>query len=141
MPADPLLQQIPLIVSPFFNPPKAVVLPFEYKPLPSRLPATSITRDNLDAWKAECQGVKAQLERFGEQDTLAYKEWQASISKVAPGYLESGTHLLVPRKQPSASAGTTAGCTTGRTGSPTTGGGGPTTGGSDIDQAFTGLRF
>ncbi|KXX76554.1 hypothetical protein MMYC01_206275 [Madurella mycetomatis] len=38
----PLLQQLPLTVSPFVNLPTATTLPYTYKPMPSALPASSI---------------------------------------------------------------------------------------------------
>ncbi|KAK4099554.1 hypothetical protein N658DRAFT_517267 [Parathielavia hyrcaniae] len=39
----PLLQQIPLTVSPFVKLPTATTLPYQYKPMPSTLPPSSIT--------------------------------------------------------------------------------------------------
>ncbi|KAL2131046.1 hypothetical protein VTI74DRAFT_5609 [Chaetomium olivicolor] len=37
----PLLQQVPLTVSPFVNLPSATTLPYQYKPMPSTLPASA----------------------------------------------------------------------------------------------------
>ncbi|AEO62994.1 uncharacterized protein THITE_17733, partial [Thermothielavioides terrestris NRRL 8126] len=39
----PLLQQVPLTVSPFVTLPAATTLPYQYKPLPSTLPPSVIT--------------------------------------------------------------------------------------------------
>ncbi len=103
--AHPLLAQIPLIVSPFYNPPKAVTLPFNYKPLPPQLPETNVTKDNLEAWIAECQHVKNEIESYGTKEKEAYEEWHNNVvRRLAPGYLGGSNTLLTPQRRTQAAA-------------------------------------
>jgi len=94
------LAQIPLIVSPVYNPPKAVTLPFNYKPLPPQLPETNVTQDNLEAWITECKHVKEEITQYGTQEKQAYQEWHNNvIRKLAPGYLGGSNTLLTPQRR------------------------------------------
>lgn len=94
--AHPLLAQIPLIVSPFYNPPKAVTLPFSYKPLPSQLPETNVTKENLEAWISECKHAKEGVLNYGAREKQAYEEWHTNVvRRLAPGYLGGGSNILL----------------------------------------------
>lgn len=92
-------------MSPFYNPPKAVTLPFNYKPLPPQLPETNVTKDNLEAWISECTQVKEDIKSYGEKEKKAYDEWHNNVvRKLAPGYLGGSNTLLTPqRRTPQAS--------------------------------------
>ncbi|KAM9926660.1 hypothetical protein OXX59_003047 [Metschnikowia pulcherrima] len=101
---DPLLQQVPLIRNPAFQPPRPITLNADYGKLLSTLPMSvvppkaAISRDELDAWKRDLEKV----EKDGlnpekrEEEIKVYKDWLSGVQrKVAPGF---SFDVMTPRK-------------------------------------------
>lgn len=92
---DPLLQQVPLLKNPAFQPPKPVTLNTNYAKLIPNLPASvlppqmSLTEEDLEAWKNDLEEFK-KTKLFTDSLKQAQKEYQdwlkAVQRKVAPGF-------------------------------------------------------
>ncbi|GBL51780.1 hypothetical protein ACI3LY_003439 [Candidozyma auris] len=92
---DPLLQQVPLIKNPAFQPPKPITLNTNYAKLIPNLPASvippevTINKEDIEAWIADLQKFKK--EKFDSEEKKRaiqkYEEWLKSVQrKVAPGF-------------------------------------------------------
>ncbi len=115
---------MPLIISPFYNPPKQVSLPSSYKSLPQQLAPSlyysnyrnnaaslnaedaknsAITKD-IESWIGEIENIKNSIESFGAAEEAQYKKWlNENIKHYAPGYLDSvttGDGILKPKQTP-----------------------------------------
>ncbi|KAK9321220.1 hypothetical protein V1517DRAFT_181717 [Lipomyces orientalis] len=99
------LSQIPLIISPFLKIPQPVALPLNYAPLPRGLPPSSAALFN--EVKAVVASVEEQQRLASEQQNRAKQkvsQWESDVlhqetmeqRRIAPGYLDSGVHILHP---------------------------------------------
>ncbi|KAK3997526.1 hypothetical protein QBC44DRAFT_354553 [Cladorrhinum sp. PSN332] len=125
----PLLQQVPLTVSPFVNLPSATTLPYTYKPMPSTLPPSSVgitsTSDDSNANKpryvisssghaahpddilASCRALHAHISKLqadAEAEIKAIDERirareLAEKRRLAPGWLDSDVRVLEPERK------------------------------------------
>ncbi|KAF1363576.1 hypothetical protein EJ07DRAFT_162809 [Lizonia empirigonia] len=120
----PLLAQVPLTVSPFLSLPHSVPLPYSYVALPSTLPP-SILQQNPDADPNQppqyvtsssgqsahpdsilrsCVALQEHLAKLESEARKTLQEYRARREKeeldekrrVAPGWLDSGVHILKP---------------------------------------------
>ncbi|KAH9859349.1 hypothetical protein IAQ61_011130 [Plenodomus lingam] len=119
----PLLAQVPLTLSPFLSLPTAIPLPYSYKTLPSTLPP-SITQPNSshpsqppayvqsstgttatpDEILTSCLALQQHLAKLEADARRTLQEWEdkrereelAEKRRVAPGWLDSGVHILKP---------------------------------------------
>ncbi|KAK4175160.1 hypothetical protein QBC36DRAFT_312275 [Triangularia setosa] len=126
--SHPLLQQVPLTVSPFVNLPTATTLPYTYKPMPSALPpsASGITSDSsgeanqpkyvvspsghaahpndiIASCRALCDHI-AKLTSDAEAEIRAIDERikaaeLAEKRRLAPGWLDSDVRVLQPERK------------------------------------------
>ncbi|VVT51435.1 uncharacterized protein SAPINGB_P003095 [Magnusiomyces paraingens] len=104
--AHPILSQIPLIISPFLHPPKAVTLPFNFNKLPSALPASAVTSEAVDYISTDSQQFAEFVENQHIQRKQHYEQWINDVvqqdlrekRKIAPGYLDSTNRILQPVK-------------------------------------------
>ncbi|CCH44254.1 Multivesicular body sorting factor 12 [Wickerhamomyces ciferrii] len=72
----------------------------EREPLPTQLPGTNVTQDNLEAWITECGNVKEEIKNYGAKEKEAYQTWHESVvRKLAPGYIGGSNTLLTPQKK------------------------------------------
>ncbi|KAI2622148.1 hypothetical protein GGS26DRAFT_567900 [Hypomontagnella submonticulosa] len=125
----PLLAQVPLTVSPFVSLPTAATLPYTYKTMPSTLPipASGVTGASDEKVKyvvaqsghaahpddivASCKALQAHITRMQEESERLLRELEERIKarelaekrRVAPGWLDSETHLLQPERRPGSS--------------------------------------
>ncbi|KZM19971.1 uncharacterized protein EKO05_0009978 [Ascochyta rabiei] len=120
----PLLAQVPLTVSPFLSLPHSVPLPYSYVTLPSTLPP-SILQQNAsadpsqppqyvtsssgqsahpDAILRSCVALQEHLDQLEIEARKTLQAFRARREKeeldekrrVAPGWLDSGVHILKP---------------------------------------------
>lgn len=95
-----MLQQVPLIKASFFNPPKPVKLPADYIQLPSRVPETRVTRQDLESWVQECETAQSDIRNYGKEDIEKYEKWNDRVVKqMAPGYIGGSDMLLTPQRK------------------------------------------
>lgn len=100
-----MLAQIPLIISPFIQPPKAVTLPFNFNKLPPSIPPPA----SCSVADVENIGNNArQVEEFIENSRTKlkdeYHQWRTAVERkeveekrrIAPGYLDTGNRMLQP---------------------------------------------
>lgn len=125
-----MLAQVPLTVSPFVSLPTAATLPYTYKTMPSTLPppATGITgaTDEKPQYVvsqsghaahpndiiASCKALQAHVTKLKEDADRELKALEERIReaelaekrRVAPGWLDSETHLLQPERKPGTEA-------------------------------------
>lgn len=122
--SHPLLAQVPLTVSPFISLPTSITLPYTYKTLPSTLPTSSTgtaTADDKsqyvvsasghaahpDVIIASCKALQAYVQKVQDDADKELKAWQDAIDarelaekrRVAPGWLDSNTHILEPERK------------------------------------------
>lgn len=90
---------MPLIRNPSFQPPKAITLNSNYAKLLATLPSTvmppkmTLTRENLEAWIADLERVRADI--GGKSEVEQYEQWQATLlRKAAPGF--SVDNIMTP---------------------------------------------
>ncbi|KAF9691463.1 hypothetical protein EKO04_010657 [Ascochyta lentis] len=120
----PLLAQVPLTVSPFLSLPHSVPLPYSYVTLPSTLPP-SILQQNAsadptqppqyvtsssgqsahpDAILRSCVALQKHLDQLESEARRTLQQFRERREKedldekrrVAPGWLDSGVHILKP---------------------------------------------
>lgn len=113
-----MLQEFPLMVSPFYRPPHQITLPSNYRSLPKQLPISvyysnystispqtteesikenSIIKD-INSWKNEISLLKAEIIDNHKPDKVAYDRWiNENINHFAPGFLNSNQSLLKPK--------------------------------------------
>lgn len=104
--AHPILSQIPLIISPFLHPPKAVTLPFNFNKLPSALPASAVTVDAVNYIATDSQQFADFVGAQHAQRKQHYDKWMNGVverdlkekRKIAPGYLDSTNRILQPTR-------------------------------------------
>ncbi|CAG8956495.1 hypothetical protein HYFRA_00003881 [Hymenoscyphus fraxineus] len=120
----PLLEQVPLTVSPFVSLPSARPLPPSYKTLPSRLPPSSTGSSSSSEEKSKyvvsnsghaahpndiiksCNDLKAYIQKMQDDADKELKAWNDAIAardlaekrRVAPGWLDSDARILEPEK-------------------------------------------
>ncbi|CAG8980761.1 hypothetical protein HYALB_00011339 [Hymenoscyphus albidus] len=120
----PLLEQVPLTVSPFVSLPSARPLPPSYKTLPSRLPLSSTGASSSSEEKSKyvvsnsghaahpndiiksCNDLKAYIQKMQDDADKELKAWDDAIAardlaekrRVAPGWLDSDARILEPEK-------------------------------------------
>ncbi|KAJ4373660.1 hypothetical protein N0V86_007803 [Didymella sp. IMI 355093] len=119
----PLLAQVPLTVSPFLSLPHSVPLPYSYVTLPSTLPPSILQQNQSDPSQPpqyvqsasgqtahpdqilrSCTALQehlAKLESDARKTLQSFKERRekeelAEKRRVAPGWLDSGVHILKP---------------------------------------------
>lgn len=119
----PLLAQVPLTVSPFLSLPHSVPLPYSYVTLPSTLPPSVLQTNQSnpseppqyvqsasgqtahpDQILRSCTALQehlAKLEADARKTLEQYKQRKAAEDlaekrRVAPGWLDSGVHILKP---------------------------------------------
>jgi hypothetical protein len=111
----PLLAQVPLTISPFLSLPTATPLPYSYKSLPSTLPPSILQSPDYvtssagtsaapDAILQSCLALKQHLQKLEADARKTLKEWEdkrkaedlAEKRRLAPGWLDSGVHILKP---------------------------------------------
>ncbi len=94
-----MLSQIPLIISPFYHPPKAITLPYNYSSLPKSLPKEAVSNEDIDAWVSEVNYLKKNIIGIEEKREATYKGWEENVARrVAPGYLGHEGSVLTPLK-------------------------------------------
>ncbi|KAL1902795.1 hypothetical protein Sste5346_000706 [Sporothrix stenoceras] len=126
--SHPLLEQVPLTVSPFVHMPRATTLPYRYKTMPSALPPSVIEAGggakspyvtspaaNLSAHPddilAKCRALHEHVARLQSEADAELRQFEQRVQerelaekrRVAPGWLDSEERLLVPEKKESAS--------------------------------------
>ncbi|KUJ17822.1 uncharacterized protein LY89DRAFT_645498 [Mollisia scopiformis] len=127
----PLLQQVPLTVSPFVSLPTATTLPYTYKTLPSTLPPSSTGAPSSGEEKsqyvisssghaahpdeiiASCKALQSYIQKVQDDADKELKAWEESIAarelaekrRVAPGWLDSDARILQPERRPASSIG------------------------------------
>lgn len=93
--ADPILQQVPLIRNPSFQPPKTVTLNANYSKLLATLPTTvippkmNLTKADLESWIADLHEIDSTSldEAKSQADIAKYTDWvESKQRKVAPGF-------------------------------------------------------
>lgn len=94
-PSHPLLQQIPLITVPRYQPPKpapSLSSYPQYLSLSQVRVQTTITEQNIQAWLDECERLKKDITDFGAVEKWKYQEWceKDGVKRLAPG-LELGS--------------------------------------------------
>jgi hypothetical protein len=114
----PLLTQVPLTISPFLSLPTSVPLPYSYKSLPSTLPP-SITSESAyvtsasgspahpDTILSSCTALQQHLSKLEAEARRTLKGWEdkraaedlAEKRRLAPGWLDSGVHILKPEEE------------------------------------------
>lgn len=108
---------MPLIISPYFQPPKAVTLPVNYTKLPSSLPpAVTITQQDVETVQQNIIQVKEFMETTRNDLLNEYQQWKSDVEsqevkekrRIAPGYLDSGNRLLQPVKRADSGASSTS---------------------------------
>ncbi len=119
----PLLAQVPLTVSPFLSLPHSVPLPYSYVTLPSTLPPSVLQSNQSNPGESaqyvqsasgqtahpdqilrSCTALQehlAKLEADARKTLEEYKKRRdaedlAEKRRVAPGWLDSGVHILKP---------------------------------------------
>jgi len=111
----PLLAQVPLTISPFLSLPTATPLPYSYKTLPSTLPPSILQKPDYvtssagtsaapDAILQSCLALQQHLQKLEADARKTLKEWEdkrkaedlAEKRRLAPGWLDSGVHILKP---------------------------------------------
>ncbi|KAJ4339239.1 hypothetical protein N0V87_003413 [Didymella glomerata] len=119
----PLLAQVPLTVSPFLSLPHSVPLPYSYVTLPSTLPPSILQQDHSDPSQPpqyvqsasgqtahpdqilrSCTALQDHLKKLEDDARKTLSEWKtkreseelAEKRRVAPGWLDSGVHILKP---------------------------------------------
>ncbi|EFX03304.1 hypothetical protein CMQ_3233 [Grosmannia clavigera kw1407] len=133
--SHPLLEQVPLTVSPFVNLPRAATLPYRYKAMPSALPpsilgggmdggsgsmsasdpakppyvvsAASGTAAHPDDILASCRVLREHVARMQADADAELRQLEERIQardlaerrRLAPGWLDSDEHLLVPERR------------------------------------------
>ncbi|CAK7216050.1 hypothetical protein SCUCBS95973_002673 [Sporothrix curviconia] len=141
--SHPLLEQVPLTVSPFVHLPRATTLPYRYKTMPSALPPSIIeaagpggagskpayvvsqassSAAHPDDIIASCRALREHVGRMQADADAELRQLEQRIQardlaekrRVAPGWLDSEDRLLVPEKKDSATATTTATATAGK---------------------------
>ncbi|EGV63393.1 hypothetical protein PSN45_004328 [Yamadazyma tenuis] len=93
---DPVLQKVPLIKSPLFQPPKPVTLNANYSKLISSLSSTvkppklNVSKQDLQGWISEIESLKPDFDNSSPTNIAQikeYKEWlHQQKLKVAPGF-------------------------------------------------------
>lgn len=100
-----MLAQIPLIISPFIQPPKAVTLPFNYNKLPSSIPPpASCSPADVENIASNVRHVGEFIERTRTELKDEYQQWRSEVERreveekrrIAPGYLDTGNRMLQP---------------------------------------------
>lgn len=104
-----VLAQIPLIISPFVQPPKAVTLPYNYTKLPATVPAppATVTVQEVEAVAANVKQISDFIEKSRAELRNEYTQWRDDVERreveekrrIAPGYLDTGNRLLQPVKK------------------------------------------
>lgn len=120
----PLLQQVPLTVSPFVSLPTATTLPYTYKNLPSTLPAASTGTSSgeekaqyvvsssghaahPDEITASCKALQSYIQKVQDDADKELRAWEEAIAarelaekrRVAPGWLDSDARILEPERR------------------------------------------
>ncbi|KAK0751934.1 hypothetical protein B0T18DRAFT_436134 [Schizothecium vesticola] len=123
-PSHPLLQQVPLTVSPFINLPTATTLPYTYRTMPSALPPSTTgvgTGDprpryvvsgtghaaHPDDIIASCRALQAHVAKLQAEADAELRGFEERIRarelaekrRVAPGWLDSEARLLEPERK------------------------------------------
>jgi len=127
----PLLQQVPLTVSPFVSLPTATTLPYTYKNLPSTLPSSSTGPPTSGEEKAQyvvssagraahpdeiiasCKALQSYIQKVQDDADKELKAWEETIAarelaekrRVAPGWLDSDARILQPERIASPNSG------------------------------------
>ncbi|OBA17971.1 hypothetical protein METBIDRAFT_226333 [Metschnikowia bicuspidata var. bicuspidata NRRL YB-4993] len=92
---DALLQQVPLIRNPAFQPPRPITLNTDYAKLLATIPGSvmppkaAISREELQAWTTDLEAVERNDLNMEarDKDIAVYKEWLVKVQrKVAPGF-------------------------------------------------------
>ncbi|KAL2677092.1 hypothetical protein Neosp_010859 [[Neocosmospora] mangrovei] len=127
--SHPLLEQVPLTVSPFVSLPTATTLSYNYKTMPSNIPPSSLgieaASDNPSDQPrpkyvvsgsghaahpediiASCRALQAHVSKMQEEAERELREFNERIQarelaekrRVAPGWLDSETHILQPER-------------------------------------------
>ncbi|KAM5344972.1 hypothetical protein ACJ41O_010834 [Fusarium nematophilum] len=128
--SHPLLEQVPLTVSPFVSLPTATTLSYNYKTMPSNIPPSSLGVEAASAddpagqpkpkyvvsnsghaahpedIMASCRALQAHVSRMQEDAERELREFEERIRarelaekrRVAPGWLDSETHILEPER-------------------------------------------
>ncbi|CAK7208727.1 hypothetical protein SBRCBS47491_000189 [Sporothrix bragantina] len=130
--SHPLLEQVPLTVSPFVHLPRATTLPYRYKTMPSALPPSIIeaapggtgskpayvvsqassSAAHPDDILASCHALREHVARMQADADAELRQLEQRIQardlaekrRVAPGWLDSEDRLLVPEKKDGASS-------------------------------------
>ncbi|RFU31519.1 hypothetical protein B7463_g4843, partial [Scytalidium lignicola] len=123
--SHPLLAQLPLTVSPFVSLPTATTLPYTYKTLPSTLPPSSTGTTAAGQDKPQyvvsqsghaahpddiiesCKALQGYIQKVQDDADRELKAWEDAIAardlaekrRVAPGWLDSDTHILEPARK------------------------------------------
>lgn len=122
--SHPLLEQVPLTVSPFVSLPTSTTLPYTYKSLPSTLPPSStgtaaaeeksqyvVSASGHAAHPNEiiesCKALQAYIQKVQDDADRELKAWQDAIDarelaekrRVAPGWLDSDARILEPERK------------------------------------------
>ncbi|RQM08568.1 hypothetical protein DH86_00000287 [Scytalidium sp. 3C] len=116
---------LPLTVSPFVSLPAATTLPYTYKTLPSTLPPSSTGSTTGGQEKPQyvvsagghaahpdeiiesCKALQAYIQKVQDDADRELKAWEDAIAarelaekrRVAPGWLDSDTHILQPERK------------------------------------------
>ncbi|RYN27471.1 hypothetical protein AA0112_g7954 [Alternaria arborescens] len=123
----PLLAQVPLTLSPFLSLPTSVPLPYSYVTLPSTLPPSILSQQQQDGSSASkpayvmsssgtsahpdqiltsCVALQEHLSKLEADARKTLAQWEerrqkedlAEKRRVAPGWLDSGVHILKPEE-------------------------------------------
>ncbi|ODQ80527.1 hypothetical protein BABINDRAFT_7253 [Babjeviella inositovora NRRL Y-12698] len=96
-----LLQQVPLIVSPFYHPPQPLKLNFDVNSIPTSLEFPLLTgtgaptvEEELERWCEEINRRKHKIAALNELERSEFLLWKdAKMKRFAPGYLDN---VLIP---------------------------------------------
>ncbi|OWY46436.1 hypothetical protein AALT_g2419 [Alternaria alternata] len=123
----PLLAQVPLTLSPFLSLPTSVPLPYSYVTLPSTLPPSILSQQQQDGSNTSkpayvmsssgtsahpdqiltsCVALQEHLSKLEADARKTLAQWEerrqkedlAEKRRVAPGWLDSGVHILKPEE-------------------------------------------
>lgn len=99
-PPHPLLQRIPLVLSPLFRPPKAVAIDIDLEGVPQQyedpLLAGEVS-DQLSSWAEDVRVYQERLDTSLADARAHFEQWRAQMLRQAPGLFDDV--VLLPRRQ------------------------------------------
>lgn len=99
-PPHPLLQRIPLVLSPLFHPPRAVTIDIDLEGVPQQYVDPLLEGEvsaQLGSWAQDVQVYRERLDASLADTRTHFEQWRAQMLQQAPGLFDSV--MLLPRRQ------------------------------------------